>query len=202
MPYSTGRPARGARVTPPARLLSGRHDLMNVLILGGSPEERLAVASAVHRDSRPGGGSLVAVDARQDDGRVRRGLEAWISDRGAETEDDFLRFSDLGTLFVDSIASLSVETQRLMLAFTRRLADRFFDDSETSWFGRLAVGETRGLPAAVAQGRFSTALYDALDKVRIELPRRGANAPNETRTCPRESVRHDRSPSIRRMSVL
>lgn len=160
---------------------------MNVLILGGTAAERMESARAVHQESRTGGGALVVVDARLDDERVRRALEAWISDRVTDAKGDVLRMAELGTLFVDSVASLSNETQRLMLEFTRRRSDRFFDDSGPSWFGRLAVGDSGSLATAVARGRFSALLYDALDKIRIELPRPDPRGRRWTRSCHRDS---------------
>jgi DNA-binding NtrC family response regulator len=171
MSLSAGRPARGARVTPPARLLKFHgNDLVNLLIVGGTAGQRLSVARTFHDRSRTRIGPLVKVDAALEENRVRAGLEAWISGHGPESWGDPLRFAERGTLFVDSIAALSIETQRMLLAFTRRRADQDFDHRESAWMGRLAVGNEEHLAASVAQGRFSSTLYDTLDKVLIELP--------------------------------
>ena len=43
-------------------------------------------------------------------------------------------------LFVDSIESLPLDAQRMMLGFLRRNTDVSLEESEGSWWGRLAVG--------------------------------------------------------------
>lgn len=172
MSVSTGRPARGARVTPPARLLRfHRNHLVNLLIVGGTAVQRLSVARTFHDRSRTRVGPLVKVDASIEEDRVRLGLEAWISEQGCDPWCDPLRLSERGTLFVDCIAALSLETQRMLLAFARRRADQELEAGESPWLGRLAVGNEEPLAEMVANGRFSSALYDTLDKVLIELPR-------------------------------
>jgi hypothetical protein len=59
----------------------------------------------------------------------------------------------------------------VLLAFMRRAAGITTQAPGCdSWVGRLIVGNAEPLAVAVAAGAFEPALYDALDKVRIELP--------------------------------
>lgn len=186
MSVSAGRPSRGARVTPPARLLRFHcNDLMNLLIMGGTPDARWAVVRSFHDQSRTRLGPLVRVDAGTEEDRIRLSLESWMSYQGGKGRGDLLRFVERGTLFLDSITALSPETQRMLLAFTRLCADGDFENLEPGWNGRLAVGSDVPLSHAISRARFSSALYDALDKVRIELPVTRELGRTAARSCSR-----------------
>ena len=169
-------PLRGACVTPPPQLLhSHRRSLVNVLILGGTHRQRVRVAYEFHRESVLRGGPFLCLDARHDDERLRMALQAWTSATDPDPGADLLRAAERGSLFVDSVANLRQETQRMLLAFMRTSANDRLDTGVDGWVGRILVGDAGQLSVATAEGKFSGALYDALDKLRVELPspRRG-----------------------------
>jgi len=161
-------PRRGVRVTPPAGLFKlHRNHLSNVLILGGSAEQRIHVAFSFHHYSQLSGGPFVSIDCAYESQRLGSGLEAWLGGY-SQPADDPIRTAAKGTLFLDSIASLTLDIQRLLQAFTRRDLDGM-SNSTCRWGGRLVVGNQAPLAAPVRAGRFLSELYDSLDKVRLEL---------------------------------
>ena len=162
---------RGVGVTPPARLFRRhRHNLVNVMILGGTTGLRLQVAYAFHRESLLRRGPFVCLDGDRDQNRLRSALQAWMGSADTEAWADPLRAAEQGTFFLDAVGRLSRDTQRMLLAFTGRFVSGAPGGEEAPWVGRLAVGNAEPLSIAVSEGRFSAALYDSLDKVRVELP--------------------------------
>ncbi len=166
----SGRPVRGVSVTPPARLVRfHRHSLVNLLLLGGSAEDRLQVAYAFHRESLLRRGPFVCVDAQHEEQSLYCALHAWMFGLPEPWSSPLLA-AEQGTLFVDTVSSLLIPTQQLLLDFTRRCLNAPPESGGEPWVGRLAVGNPSDL-AALASGRlFLPTLYDSLDKVRIELP--------------------------------
>jgi hypothetical protein len=165
-----GLPARGAGVTPPARLLRlHRNSLVNLLVLGGTPEQRLQVVYSFHRESLVRRGSFVCIDGRHDQDRLRLALQDWTTCCDFGDPADPLRAAQHGTFFLDSVASLSRDVQRLLLAFVSRSMNLTSPDGQGVWIGRLAVGNPEHLSLAVSEGRFLPGLYDSLDKVRVDL---------------------------------
>ncbi len=174
----TRRLPRGAAARPPASLLRlHRHSLSNLLVLGGTETQRLDVARAFHRTSPVCGGPFVAIDCARDQARLGRALQLWQLPDAAPSAVNPLSECERGTLFLDSIECLSAETQRLLLALVRRLEAARTDSPSPPGPLRLAAGSTDDLAEAVEQRRFSAALYDCLDKIRVGLgrvPWRGA----------------------------
>ena len=163
-------------MTPPARLVRfHRHTLSNLLILGGSAEDRLQVAYAFHRESPVRRGPFVCLDGEHDQDRLYCALHAWMFGQ-AEPWSSPLLAAELGTLFLDSVSSLVLPTQQLLLDFTRRCLNAPAESGGEPWVGRLGVGNPEDLSGLAAGGVFLPTLYDSLDKVRIDLaiPARGA----------------------------
>ena len=168
---ATGRPARGGGVTPPARLVRlHRHNLVNLLVLGGTPDQRVQVAYAFHRDSAVRRGPFVCIDGRHEQDPLRLALQQWMVPTELGSWSDPLRAAQNGTLFLDSVGTLSSDTQRMLLAFMRNSMNATDSFGNRVWVGRLAVGNGGPLSVAVSEGRFLAALYDSLDKVCVELP--------------------------------
>jgi DNA-binding NtrC family response regulator len=161
---------RGGSVTPPARLfLFHARDRVSVLVVGGTPMRRLRVAHGFHCRSRLVRGPFVLLSARRDEAVLRGALHAWLCSAEALPRDP-IATAEHGTLFIDSISALSTATQRLLLAFTSGHLNATCADSARPWTGRLIAGDGHRLLAAVRRGRFAMTLFDALDKVTVELP--------------------------------
>jgi len=172
----TRRHPRGASARPPAQLLRlHRHSLSNLVVQGGTEAERLAIARAFHRASPLRRGAFLAIDCARDQPRLHRALQSWLAPEGAPPGPQEDR--ECGTLFLDSVACLSPETQRLLLVLACRMQSGPQESRTGPGPFRLSVGSAESLGEAVEERRFSGALYDLLDKIRIDLgqmPRRGA----------------------------
>jgi DNA-binding NtrC family response regulator len=167
--FSSGKSGEGGGALPPARLIGlHRHSLTNVLIVGGSEALREQVARAFHRESPLGGGALAIVNCATEEDRLRAALQGW-TENGGETGSNPLRAAEQGTLYVDMVEHLGLDTQRLLLALARQIQGEPAVGAQGARAGRLVVGNPRGLAELAADGRFMPALYDALDKVRVEL---------------------------------
>jgi DNA-binding NtrC family response regulator len=170
--------AGGPSTVPPARLLRlHRHSLSNLIVLGGTGAERLAVARAFHRASPLRGAPFLGLDCGGEEPRLRCALQIWLLPETGGPWANPLHDCECGTLFLDSVGCLSSATQRLLLLFARRLHGDRTGARDEPGPCRLAVGSAEDLGGAVEERRFSPALYDCLDKIRIELapvPKRGA----------------------------
>jgi DNA-binding NtrC family response regulator len=154
---------------PPASLIHlHRHSLTTVLVLGGDEEKREFLARAFHRESALHSGPFVAVNCEQQIELLMDSVQAWVS---AEHARDVipLHAAERGTLFVDAIERLPFGAQRLLLVLARRMNDAADGETTGPSPGRLIVGNARDLCDAVAEQRFLPALYDAVDKVRVDL---------------------------------
>jgi len=161
-------PARGGRSRPPARLLRlHRHSLSNLLVIGGTPEERLTVARTFHRTGPLGRCTFLAVDCGRDEARLCRALQYWLVPDGTPPASS--AEVGCGTLYLDSIGCLSVRAQDLLLRLARRLQCGPHETRSGPGPLRLAAANAGTLDDAVAERRFSGALYDCLDKIRVEL---------------------------------
>jgi DNA-binding NtrC family response regulator len=140
---------------------------MNLLVLGDSATGRERVVRTFHAGSRLRQGPFVTLHASADADRFTRSL---LSRFGSSTPigfDDVFRASEGGCLFVDEIEGLSQATQRLFLEFLR--SGRSLDAGDSGWSGRLAAGSENDLEALCRSGRFHAPLFDALDKIRLDL---------------------------------
>lgn len=177
VPYSPqpGPPGPTDRWAPPeSRLIRlHRHSLMHLLLEGGTAAERKRVAFAFHLGSPLRRGAFVRVEGPRDEDRLRCALEHLLSAVTCERPDNPLRESEGGTLFVDHVSLLSPGTQHVLLRVLAGLPG--VSAISGPCFGRLAVGSEEPLEAATAAGRFHPALFDILDKIRVEL-RSGSKA--------------------------
>jgi len=164
----------GGSVTPPARLfLLHARDRINVLVVGGSSARRLQVAWAFHRRSVTRRGPFVCVDAGREEAVLRAALRSWTGCREGAGADP-VAAAQHGTLYLESVSKLSAETQRLLLDFCLRHVNVPASESPRPWVGRLVAGDGLRLGRAVRDGAFSMAVFDAIDKVRVDLPSRPA----------------------------
>lgn len=163
---SASQQARGVITAwPSARHFELRRNVLtSVLILGGSPEGRAQLARALHRESPHHAGAFVRFDCDRDETRLFRALQEMLSAAGAP-QDNPIRRAVGGTLFLDSVASLSAATQRPLL----ELISRVEGTSAGLCRWRLMSGSPAELSPDVAAGSFLATLYDCLDKLRIQL---------------------------------
>jgi two-component system C4-dicarboxylate transport response regulator DctD len=157
-------------IRPPAELLRlHRHSLINLLVLRGAAAERAHVANAFHRESPLRLGPFVTIRCDRDEPRLRAALEGSLSGVERDPTGNPLRASEGGTLFLDAVEGLPLDTQRLLLGFLSRQSAASTAGEAPAWAGRLAVGAATDLAREVESGRFLPALYDCIDKIRVEL---------------------------------
>jgi DNA-binding NtrC family response regulator len=140
---------------------------MNLLVVGGDPERRRGIAFSFHRNSPLHLGPFVPVQCEREEEPIALGLRAWAAGTAPDFGWNPLDAARCGTLFLDSVGKLTASTQRLLLDFARHLSGA--GAGQEAWPLRLAAGHPEDLSPAVAMGAFSAALYDCLDKIRIEV---------------------------------
>ena len=165
----TGHPvARGGALASPARLFNPRFSsLVNLLVVGGSAQDRLSVALESHERGWLRRGPFVAARATRDAEVLRTGLIEALHIRARRFQEDVFTAAEGGTLFLDDIERLPMELQRLLLEFLRR--GRSTSECEDGWAGRITCGTGSDLRPLVADGVFIADLLDTLDKLRVEL---------------------------------
>lgn len=165
---------RGVQGVPSVSLLRlNRNTLSNILVVGGAPAERAAIAGALHRDSRLRRHPFCVVRAGRYDGPLRHALLCWL---GHDAGDAPLA-CECGTLFVDDVCALPMDIQRLLLALASRLDGVSVEARQGPGPSRLAAGSSDEPVGEVGRGRLLAALHDSLDKMTIHLGTpRGASA--------------------------
>lgn len=158
--------SEGGAPAPPSRLLRlGNPGLANLLVQGADGAERFRVAREFHEAGRLRRGPFVATSARVEDWPhvFFRALSGEIHLRSTCP----LAAAEGGTLFIDEIEALDRDAQRLMLEFLHR--GRSAGAHDSGWAGLIAVGTADDLGWRAARGEFLPALYDSLDKIRVNL---------------------------------
>lgn len=148
-----------------------RNGLSHLLVVGGHPEERAAVALAFHRVSPLRLGSFLRIDCRLEEKRLRVALHHWLTHAGRLLAANSLWSAERGTLYLESIGSLSLDSQQLLLTFANRCS-ALSSGGDGGWTGRLAVGSDEDPWDLVSADRFLGSLADGLDKIRIDLDSR------------------------------
>jgi DNA-binding NtrC family response regulator len=154
--------ATSAAALPSAQLLPfHRRALTHVMILGGSPRERRSVAASVHAESIMRSGPFVAIDCARDERLLCGALQAWMTGVD-DSSDPSILSAERGTLYLEAVDTISVRTQRLLLAFLSGAASY-------GWSGRLICGADEDLPLRAQTGEFLMPLFDDLDKARVDM---------------------------------
>jgi sigma-54 dependent transcriptional regulator, acetoin dehydrogenase operon transcriptional activator AcoR len=168
---------RGAQGPAPAQLIRlHRHSLVNVLVVHGTPAEREQIARVFHRESPVRNGPFVRADCTRDEGLLQAALRAWVAGESREPGANTLLGAGRGTLFLDSVLTLPLQTQHLLLEFATRCVGSEERLGPVAWAGRLVVGSPEDPGDAVAAGTFLVELYDCVNKVRIDLNDAGGPA--------------------------
>jgi DNA-binding NtrC family response regulator len=140
-----------------------RNSLTPVLIVGGTELRRAEMAKAFHDQSPVRTGLFTTLACMTEEPILEVALRCWLSATAPGIEENPLRACARGTLFLDQLESLSMRSQRPLLALLNRL------DPHNGPCARLTVGCASDPGLAVNAGLLLPALLDRLDKVRIEL---------------------------------
>src|ERR1051325_11730087 len=144
------REERRAAGGPSASLLRiNRNALSNILVVGGAPTERAAIAGALHRDSRLRGHPFCVTASGSYEGLLRRSLLSWLGH--------------------DAVGALPADVQRLRLALACGRDGVRAEGRKGPGPARLAAGSAEEPAAHVEAGRLLAALHDSLDKLTIHL---------------------------------
>ncbi len=156
-----------------------------VLVVGESGTGKEMVVRAIHRLSRRKDRPLLACDCSalvpsllesELFGHVKGSFSGAIA-----TKQGLFEAADEGTLFLDEVANLSMETQgKLLRVLETRRVKKVGDTAEHEVDIRLITATNRDLAEMVAEGEFREDLYYRLNVVPIYLPplrERGADIP-------------------------
>jgi DNA-binding NtrC family response regulator len=145
------------------------------LVIGKSAGERESVARAMHRDQRGPDGPFHRIQCGTDEGLLRQALQSWLAGSSRNDSPQFLTRLESGSLFLDGVEALGVETQSLLLDFMNRSsgvadeAEGASDGPSQPWNGQLIAGSEFELRRAVRDRGFLSGLAERLEKVRIVL---------------------------------
>jgi len=142
--------------------------LSSVLVLRGTAAGRDQVARVFHAASGHPAALFHRVDCASDETLLDSLFRALLSD----AESSLPSPEDERTLFLDVVEALTNSSQRLLLLVIERLAE-MAPCGERRPIGRLIAGCHEDLQEEVDAGRFLPELYDAINKIRVDLGRIG-----------------------------
>jgi DNA-binding NtrC family response regulator len=155
---------RGPRSLRHLARVHGR-SLSSVLVLRGTTAGRDQVAREFHAAGAHPAAPFQRLDCAADETVLNPVLRSLLSDAESSrpSPEDQRR-----TLFLDAVEALTKNSQRLLLLVIDRLAE------VAPWggsrpIGRLIAGSQTELEKEVDAGRFLPELYDAVNKVRVDL---------------------------------
>jgi DNA-binding NtrC family response regulator len=184
--------ATGIASPVPAELLRlHRYSLSPLLIVGGDRSGRASVALAFHRASPLRAGSFLSLDCAREEARLRQALQRWLTAADRTLPANPLWSAARGTLYLESVGSLSAASQRLLQTFVER-GSGLSPGGSREWPGRLAAGSGQDLWELVAAERFLGGLADGLDKIRVALDPQGQEGRYEHRGSNRGSAAEPR----------
>ena len=146
----------------------------NVLVLGGTADERERAAHALHAAGSCPVGPFVPIDCHAARAKLREVIRVWIV--AGDRAHDRLAPDERGTLLLESVESLTRESQHLLLIFLDRLADSNVKGRMHPIVQVIAASQI-DLEQAAATGAFLPELFDALNKLRIDLDASSTESP-------------------------
>lgn len=145
-----------------------------VLILGESGTGKSFMAHAIHRHGKRSNKPLVALNCAEIPGELLEAKLFGHAHRASpSTASDHLgafREADGGTLFVDDIGGMSVDTQSKFLRALQARAITPLGGKSLTVDVRIIAATSEDLELAVAQGRFRGDLFDWRGLVVVHLP--------------------------------
>ncbi|GAA6157094.1 sigma-54 dependent transcriptional regulator [Pyruvatibacter sp.] len=143
-----------------------------VLISGPSGSGKEVVARMLHARSLRSGGSFVAINAAtMSPDRMEEELFGTEADAGRAAKVGVFEQAHKGTLFLDEVADMPLETQGKIL---RVLVDQTFErvggGPRVQVDVRVVSSSSRDLTTEIAAGRFREDLYHRLNVVPISVP--------------------------------
>ncbi|HEX4591164.1 MAG TPA: sigma 54-interacting transcriptional regulator [Gemmataceae bacterium] len=152
-----------------------------VLIVGESGTGKELVATALHKQGRPAGGPLVAVNcAAIPPTMMEAELFGYRKGAFSGAERDYpgmFQQADEGTLFLDEVGDLSAESQaKLLRVIESKSFKPLGTTTEVKADVRVIAATNRDLEADVRAGRFRQDLYFRLKVVTIPVPPLRAHA--------------------------
>src|ERR1041385_5284177 len=131
------RDVRGVQGEPSAALFRlHRGPLPNLFVIGGTAADRVAIAGALHRDSRLRGRPFCVTGAGAYEGLLRTSLRIWAG----PTPTTAPLACGGGTLFVDQIALLPRDLHERLVPPATRLAAETGEPAPTAGPARPAAG--------------------------------------------------------------
>ena len=161
-------PRRAETVLPEWLLQLHRHTRSSLLVLGGTPADRRAVVESLHSVSPVEPERLRTVHCGLEEEFLAKALQTWLAASPGTADPNPMGVCEHGTLHLEEVRRLSEPSQRLLLALAVRMQGAAGTPHKGGPF-RLAAGDTDQLLVAVRERRFSRALFDFLDKIRIDL---------------------------------
>jgi len=146
------------------------HTTSHVLVLHGTKAGRHRTARAFHEAGVRPTARFLELDCSAGEDGLDSTLRAWIAESEVARDPAATIRDDRATLFLDGVEDLSPECQRLVLILINTLAQSATFGEQLP-FGRVIAGSRIDLARAVVAGRFLPQLYDAMNKVRVELHR-------------------------------
>jgi len=164
---------RGMRRCIEKARLVAQHD-MNVLILGETGTGKNLLAQAIHNASARRTGPFVAVNIASLPPNLLTS-ELFGCERGAFTEArsraGYFEKADGGTLFIDEIGGLSLESQQALLtAVEEKRVTRVGTSEPIPCDVRLVTATNLDLAAAIEDGSFRRDLYHRIARIALEVP--------------------------------
>lgn len=145
-----------------------------VLVLGAAGTGKEVAARLIHRKSRRAKGPFVVLNAASMSpewiDQELFGLEAKNPNGGAEKVGTFER-AHKGTLFIDEVADMPLETQgKILRALQENSFERLHGNHRVEVDVRVIAASNRDLVEEIRQGRFREDLYYRLNVVPLRMP--------------------------------
>lgn len=143
-----------------------------VLISGPPGSGKEIVARMVHLQSRRADGPFVVLNcANMSPDRVETELFGEEGDDGAPAKAGTFELAHNGTLFLDEVADMPLETQgKIVRALQEQVFQRIGGVTRIEVSVRVIASTTKDLANELAEGRFREDLYYRLNVVPIEVP--------------------------------